>query len=51
MNDVHTCTIDLGATPANYLPNTPLTVSAGFLNGAAGAKTLTIDYLFAAQER
>lgn len=34
-----------------YLPDTELTVSVALLNGEAVAKTMTIDYLFAAQER
>jgi len=36
---------------ATYLPDTELTVSFGIQNGAAAAKTLTLDYLFAAIER
>lgn len=43
--------IDLTATPTDYLPNTEVTVSFGVKNGEAVAKVMTVDYLFAAQER
>ena len=43
----------LGALDASstYLPDTELTVSFGVMNGEAVAKTMTVDYIFAAQER
>jgi len=40
----------LSAT-ASYLPDTELTVSFAMMNGEAVAKTMTLDYIFAAQER
>jgi hypothetical protein len=43
--------IDLTSTPSTYLPNTELTLSFGIKNGEAVAKVMTVDYLFAAQER
>ncbi len=39
------------ATTATFLPNTELTVTFAFINGEAGATTLDMDYVFAAQER
>ena len=36
---------------STYLPDTLLNVSFGVQNGEAVAKTLTLDYIFAAQER
>ncbi len=36
---------------SDYLPDTLLAVSFGIQNGAAAAKTMTLDYIFAAQER
>lgn len=36
---------------STYLPDTELTVSFGIQNGEAVAKTMTVDYLFAANER
>lgn len=50
-NDVHVNTVNLTTTPSAYLPDTPVTVSVAITNGAAAAKTMTVDYLFAAQER
>lgn len=47
VNDVPVVSID----PTSYFPDTELTVSFGIQNGAAAAKTLTIDYLLAAKER
>lgn len=41
---------ELAATSAT-LPDTELTVSFALLNGEAVAKALTVDYVFAAQER
>ena len=43
--------VDLTATLATYLPDTELTVGFGLQNGEAVAKTMTIDYLFVAEER
>lgn len=48
VNDVHTGTLIASAT---YLPDTELTVSFGIMNGEAAAKTMTVDYIFAAKER
>jgi hypothetical protein len=48
VNDVQLGT--LTATSA-YLPDTELTVSFAIQNGEAVAKTMTVDYLFAANER
>ena len=42
---------DLTTTLATYLPDTELTIGFGLVNGAAAAKSMTIDYIFAAQER
>lgn len=36
---------------SSYLPDTALTVSFALMNGEAAAKTMTVDYLFAAIER
>ena len=35
----------------NLVDDTELTVSWGIVNGAAAAKTMTVDYIFASQER
>ena len=43
--------VDLTTTLTTYLPDTELTISFGVQNGEAVAKTMTIDYIFAAQER
>lgn len=43
--------VDLTTTLATYLPDTELTVSFGLQNGEAVAKTMTLDYIFVAQER
>lgn len=51
LNDVQVCTLDLTTTPTAYLPDTPITVSLAIMNGEGAAKTLTIDYVFAAIER
>lgn len=48
VNDVQLGTLDASST---YLPDTELTVSFGIQNGEAAAKTMTVDYIFAAQER
>jgi hypothetical protein len=48
VNDVQVGT--LAATSA-YLPDTTLTASFGLMNGEAVAKTMTLDYFFAATER
>ena len=44
-------TVDLTATLTTYLPDTELTISFGLKNGEAVAKTMSIDYIFLAQER
>tara|TARA_R110000868_G_scaffold398941_1_gene672396 strand:+ start:319 stop:1041 length:723 start_codon:yes stop_codon:yes gene_type:complete len=43
--------VDLTATLATYLPDTELTIGFGIQNGEAVAKTMTIDYVFVAEER
>ena len=48
VNDVQLGTL---AGTAAYLPDTTLAVSFGVMNGEAVAKTMTVDYLFAATER
>lgn len=48
VNDVKIGTLDGSAT---YLPDTTLTVSFGIQNGEAVAKTLSVDYIFAAKQR
>lgn len=48
---VQVANVDLTATLATYLPDTELTISFGVQNGEAVAKTMSIDYVFAAQER
>lgn len=48
VDDVHIGTLDGSST---YLPDTELTVSFAIMNGEGVAKTMTVDYLFAALER
>jgi len=48
---VQVYTVDLTTTLATYLPDTELTISFGIQNGEAVAKTMTVDYIFAAKER
>lgn len=48
VDDVHKGTL---AATSTYLPDTPITVSWGLLNGEAVAKVMTVDYLLAAIER
>jgi hypothetical protein len=48
VNDAKVASLDASAT---YLPDTLLNVSFGVQNGEAVAKTMTLDYIFAAQER
>lgn len=50
-DDVLVDTVDLTTTLSTYLPNTPLAVTLAYLAGAAGGSTMTVDYVFAAQER
>jgi hypothetical protein len=50
-DDVEVYTADLTTTLATYLPDTELTISFGVQNGEAVAKTMTVDYIFAAKER
>lgn len=50
-DDVQVANVDLTATLTTYLPDTEITVSFGIQNGEAVAKVMTIDYIFAAQER
>lgn len=51
VNDSAVAYFDLTTSPAAFLPDTELTVSYGIQNGEAVAKVMTIDYIFAAQER
>lgn len=48
---VQVANVDLTTTLTTYLPDTELTVSFGIQNGEAVAKTMSMDYLFVAQER
>jgi hypothetical protein len=50
-DDAQVARVDLTSTLTTYLPDTELTVSFGIQNGEAVAKTMSIDYIFAAQER
>ncbi len=50
-DDVLVYTADLTETLTTYLPDTELTVSFGIQNGEAVAKTMSVDYIFAALER
>lgn len=47
VDDAHKGTLDV----SSYLPDTEVTISFGIQNGEAVAKTMSIDYLFAAKER
>ncbi len=47
INDVRSGTVD----PTNYFPDTELTIGFGVKNGEAVAKTLSIDWIYAAMER
>lgn len=48
---VQLITVDLTTTLTTYLPDTTLTISFGVQNGEAVAKTMSMDYIFVAQER
>lgn len=48
VDNVHLGTL---AGTSAYLPDTELTVSFAIMNGAAAAKTMTVDYIFASLER
>lgn len=48
VDGVHKGSLDASST---YLPDTELTVSFAMMNGEGVAKTMTVDYLFAALER
>lgn len=48
---VQVANVDLTATLSTYLPDTELTISFGVQNGEAVAKTMSVDYIFAALER
>lgn len=48
VDEVQLGTLDASST---YLPDTDLTVSFGVQNGAAAAKTMSVDYILAAKER
>jgi hypothetical protein len=50
-DDVKVEQVDLTTTLTTYLPDTELTVTFGLVNGAAAAKTMSVDYIFVAQER
>ncbi|RJQ53487.1 MAG: hypothetical protein C4521_07515 [Actinobacteria bacterium] len=47
VDDVHKGTLDA----SSYLPDTELTISFGIQNGEAVAKSMSVDYIFAAIER
>ena len=47
---VEIATADL-TTSLTFLPDTTLTISFGVQNGAAAAKTMTVDYIYASKER
>ena len=51
MDDVKVYTLDLSTTLTTYLPDAALSPTFALLNGEAVAKTMTIDYVFAAIER
>lgn len=51
VDDVCVKTVDLTTTLTTYLPDTELTVSFGLKNGEAVAKTMSVDYIFCAEER
>lgn len=48
VNDVAIGSLDASSS---YLPDTEMTVSFGIQNGAAAAKTMTVDYILTAKER
>lgn len=48
VDNVHKGTLDASST---YLPDTELTVSFAIMNGAAPAKTMSVDYILVAFER
>jgi hypothetical protein len=50
-NDAKIATVDLTTTASAFLPDAVLTVTFGVQNGEAVAKTMTMDYIFAAIER
>lgn len=50
-DDSQIARVDLTSTLTTYLPDTELTISFGIQNGEAVAKTMSIDYIFVAQER
>jgi hypothetical protein len=50
-DDVLVSTVDLSTDVTTYLPDTELTISFGIQNGEAVAKTMSVDYIFAALER
>ena len=51
VDEVHKTTIDLSTTASAYLPDTTIAMTMFIKNGAAAAKSMTVDYLFAACER
>jgi hypothetical protein len=50
-DDVHVSTVDITTTFTAFMPDTELTISFAIMNGEAVAKTMTVDYIFAAIER
>lgn len=48
INDAHVSSLD---SSSSFLPDAVLNVSFGIVNGEAVAKTMTVDYIFAAKER
>jgi hypothetical protein len=51
VNDIARNRVDLTTTLTTYLPDAQLAVTFGVQNGEAVAKTMQVDYVFAAQER
>jgi hypothetical protein len=48
VNEAHVGTLD---GSSSYLPDTEVTISFGIQNGEAAAKSLSLDYIFAAKKR
>ena len=50
-NGVQTATLDLGSTPASYLPDTTMTLQFGVQNTASTARVMTLDYVMSQHQR
>jgi hypothetical protein len=50
-DDAQVDVIDIGGTFSAFMPDTELTPSFGIQNGSAAARSMTVDYIFAAIER